>query len=290
MIRRLHARFASFVIPPVAQSASRTLFRRLLVVALLLFQSLPIAGQWWDSECAQGGQCDTMQRAYADLVQGEACGAIYVTGLCSGLCMRSLRATIGRRLWARCAEHCDWSAGVVSAADSWLRWCVSRPAEDAKAPEVLDIEIRHGEKLPESEYETNTAANDRVSRSGIAGQEGRVGGDSAEMGRSKLGPASVRIKSLKLAVTERYNRVIGWLCTRQARLLALVVILLVFLPLAARRARSGSGSSYKRAPGGIGGLLGTSTRSENQSLLRHELQALQRGARRHLKGARHYLD
>jgi hypothetical protein len=290
MLRPLHARCGSLVVPPEAQTVSTSLSCRLVFVALLVLQSLPLAAAWWDSECAPGGQCDSMQRAYEDLVQGEACGSMYVTGLCSGLCMRSLRATIGRRLWARCAEHCDWSAGVVSAADSWLRWCVSRPAEDAKAPEVLDIEIRHGEKLPEPAYEAKIAVNQKGSQSGIAEQQGRIEGSSAEVGPNHRGPPAVHTKPLKMAIVERFGRIRSWLCSRQARLLALVIILLVFLPLAARQARKGSGSSGRRAPDRRGGLLETSRQSESNSLLRHELEALQRGARRHLKRARHYLD
>jgi hypothetical protein len=262
----------------------------LLCVSVAVVQRVPTAAAWWDSECAVGGQCAAMLEAYEGVVQGDACRSIYVTGLCSGLCTRSLRAMIGRRLWARCADHCDWSAGVVAAADSWLNWCVSRPAEDARVPEVLNIEIRHGEKLPEHAEEPGHDLRAGNGRLGDKVAEGLKSDQAQIDGIDDAVPAGGRTSFTRQRVREPYNTLKGWLVSGGARLLALFVVLVICLPLAARRARHRGGSTRTRGYAAPDGLLGKARRGGGTSLLGHDLESLRRGARRHLKGSRNYLD
>jgi hypothetical protein len=117
----------------------------LLLAATLCLVDIAFA---WDSvQCGPGGPCDDIERAYADIIQGEGCRTIFSAGMCSGLCTRSLKAMIGRHLWTKCANRCDWSPGVVAAANSWLALCVSRPAPDVNEPEIIEITSHRGQRI-----------------------------------------------------------------------------------------------------------------------------------------------
>lgn len=178
----------------------------LVRVALLLCAAclLPAAAGL-DDLCAMRGPCDELERAHATVVQGEACRSFYSTGQCSGLCTRSLKAMLGRHLWRKCAERCDWPSGLVAAADSWLDMCLARPAPGADRPEKIEIVSHRGQKIPDPEFDAMVrgklgGAGDGVARGAAfgraipaaAGKNSQVGGANRERSASSLAHGEMR--------------------------------------------------------------------------------------------------
>lgn len=282
---------------------------RFLVLALitvaLLSASRPVAG-WWDVECASGGPCYEMERAYARLIQGEACRSFYATGTCSGLCTRSLKAMLERQLWARCARHCDWSDSIVAAASSWLELCVSRPAPDATKPEDVEVLVRRGEKPTTPPNQQDTQAKGASKESSSRSNKPTAPQPRGETGAAE-GPEDGSLDRLRrqrattdLGRDDREQHTGGkedevlWTTSK----IILVVVLLAVLPATAvalrrrspRRQNStrlavlGRSSSAPKA-------TTTSIRATDSSAAAHlRLSSTHVGARRHLKARHSYLD
>jgi hypothetical protein len=231
---------------------------------------------WDDVQCGVGGPCDDMQVAYADIVQGDACRSLYATGMCSGLCTRSLKAMIGRHLWTKCADRCDWSPGIVAAANSWLALCVSRPAPDVNQPEITEITSRRGQKSPDNAAGAprTPPAHADTSFDLHRQQDLQHHFSDSTQGRNVRNSlfrrlslhTTVRLMLPFLAVIAAFSIARRHSAVRKA-------IRRLLLPLAAKRGRM------------TDGLL-----SANVST-RRDLINIQRGARRHLKGMRSgYID
>jgi hypothetical protein len=288
------------------------------VVSLAALCWAPVASAWEDL-CAAGGQCEEMERAYTTIVQGEACRSFYATGKCTGLCTRSLKAMIGRRLWTKCADRCDWSPGLAAAAASWLDLCLARPAPGADEVEVLEITSHRGQRVADAESDRTVASGaaeprppqEKLSAGGVPGGDGEGGSDGARAdsdamagsaGEGRAGGEGPRLREQRHRLGKagtgdgllsvRSLRLDGrpWVATGVRVLFALLALLVV-----AMSASQGgpTGGLFRAARGNIrgsnlpaaaGGLLGTSASGGRVSA------SILRGARRHLKGMRSTAD
>jgi hypothetical protein len=282
-----------------------------MFVGVFALAFLCVATDAWDDLCTAGGQCEEVERAYAVIIQGLACRSLYTTGQCSGLCTRSLKAMIGRHLWAKCADRCDWSPGLVAAADSWLALCLSRPAPGADEVEVLNIVSRRGQRIPEDDAMAQDASA-ALGRGGVGAHAAGAGLDStgaqnvvdikhkfvhsavsgASLGASVgqqvvLGRSFKRRESIYLVGVEFRP----WMGTALRVSFLAIALLLIYLSssrgapafglfrVAHLRMRGSARSSPST------GMLGPPSVSTIGSSSR-DLASLRRGTRRHLKGMR----
>lgn len=287
------------------------------VVALAFFTAVASA---FDDLCIAGGQCEGVERAYAAVIQGEACRSIYATGQCSGLCTRSLKAMIGRHLWAKCADRCDWSPGLVAAADSWLAFCLSRPAPGADEVEVFNIVSRRGQKAPEDDF-INESHSD-IAPGSVAVSDVQTGAGGAQPLSDAQAQSAIHTDAMKTGVkntdasaaSARSSGKLGSVSKRSGKWsdmhrgdlapwvfvslrisFVIVTLLLVFLSLSQSapgsqifgvtrsrmRGNARSASMFGRTDGLLSPALDTSSR---------DMASLKRGARRHLKGMRGAID
>lgn len=296
----------------------------LLALAVLLATSSPPLALAFEDLCAVHGPCDDLERAYASVVQGEACRSFYASGQCSGLCTRSLKAMLGRHLWRKCAERCDWPGGLVAAADSWLDMCVSRPAPGADQPEKLEIVSHRGQKIPDPEYEAmlrgelvgGVAAAIPIGRrddpAGAAGGFKGVdsGGDGKGAGeihgkadrevgnRVEGGSSGIYMASGSQQDSSRgsaaHRRGIG--VARTIFRIVFAICALGAIVLSASQGGTGAGI-FRTARVRLRGTridatpgLPALNPTGGTGRVRRDLASLQRGARRHLKGVRSTVD
>lgn len=274
------------------------------VTAVLSVLNLALA----EGLCGPNGICADAQRAYVAVIQGDACRSFYATGKCSALCLRSLRAMVAKHTWSRCALRCQWDRAFMEASYSWLRLCTSRPAADAKQPEVINVISRRGHKVSDSEtdkireedlsfdYEQhidhdvrfrnedeNHFVHDFQSQrpeSGAAGSNRkRIVQFSAARFMSSVLPFKILFGSSSMGL--RF-------------LLLFVCIAVVFTAvIIAVPPRTGP---FKRLSLKLRFLMGNRKRqglldgSVSETRLRKDFETLQRGARRHLKGMHSALD
>mmetsp|Transcript_10841 Transcript_10841/g.33248 ORF Transcript_10841/g.33248 Transcript_10841/m.33248 type:complete len:234 (-) Transcript_10841:115-816(-) len=83
-----------------------------------------------EMNCDPGGNCMEIQNRFIELVEGEVCRQMYVTGQCNALCLKSLQAITSRGKWSRCAQRCYWTKTLVQSAESWLDLCRSLPIRE----------------------------------------------------------------------------------------------------------------------------------------------------------------
>lgn len=211
----------------------------------------------WDDHCTEGGQCSNIIKNYETLITGEGCRTFYFTGKCSRICTYSLKSLMGRQMWSKCADRCEWSKAVTRGAASWLDMCLAHPADD-----VFHLE----------EAVTNTSKSFVLDGDQNSSISGRTAYQSISSG-SLLGTISyyvffavVLIGAIVIMSTPpwrtRFQNAIRNLGVRMRKL---------------RGKKSYGHTSPGKGPLDLG-------------LDRQEIRNMQRGARRHLKAMRATLD
>lgn len=88
--------------------------------------------------CALGGTCPSLRGRFSALVSGEECWTVHERGVCTRVCLNSLKALQSRRAWVGCSRKCGWSKSVLESARDWTAWCESRVEPELPPQPYLD--------------------------------------------------------------------------------------------------------------------------------------------------------
>jgi len=204
--------------------------------------------------CALGGTCPSLRGRFSALVSGNECWSVHERGVCTRVCLNSLKALQSRRAWAGCARRCGWPKSVLESARDWTAWCESR-VEPELPPQPrggMDVDIN--------------AALHKANTSGIVGGtfSGTRGGGARGFPGVIMTIASIILAGLMAA--------------------AAISVLLVKYPGSFNKLKKMAENLLrKRGSKTANGILGNSSD-------RAEMRRLAHGARRHLKAMRSNVD
>lgn len=244
----LHVTMARLVACPslgLFQRQGAGVHSRMLLLAAATVVTFALFGvvsgdEWGANACDITGTCGELRTQYATLVSGTECNSVYIRGVCTRVCLNSLRALQARHSWTGCARRCAWPDAVVAAAADWTAFCAAR-AE----PEVP----------PEPEVPVGGTAHNATTESGKSQRLKVHGSFGASLGKLLVG---IMCTAALVVVASRHPR------TR-----------LILLKITSGKFRSGA----SRARSSTGILGGKQERSELRRILdggRKHLKAMRK--------------